>query len=138
MKSYYTSLCSLMIFIIFNSHQLFSQSELSQQFIDAYKKDGWVYFGNNIFLYKERENITGNPQVLSLSIDPIESTAMLFLNEYDCDNSRVMMIAYKRYQNRPYIEKEHYLFESRREWDYPLKTSIADAMLQAVCKKFGN
>lgn len=127
-----------MIFIIFNSHQLFSQSELSQQFIDAYKKDGWVYFGNNIFLYKERENLTGNPQVLSLSIDPIESTAMLFLNEYDCDNSRVMMIAYKRYQNRPHIEKEHYLFESRREWDYPLKTSIADAMLQAVCKKFGN
>ncbi len=133
MKSFY----SLVIFIIFNSYQLFSQPELSQHFIDAYKKDGWVYFGNNIFLYKENENTVGNPQVLSLRIDPVESTAMLFLNEYDCDNSRVMMIAYKKYQNKPYIEKKHYLFENRREWNYPLKTSIADVMLQAVCEKFG-
>lgn len=46
------------------------------------------------------------------------------------------MIAYKRYQNIPHMEKEHYLFDHVREWRYPLKTSISDYMLQAVCEKF--
>ena len=89
-------------------------------------------------MYSENENLSGNPQVLSLDIDPDDSTAMLFLNEYDCKNNRIMMIAYKRYQNEPHIEKKHYLFEHKREWKYPLKTSINDFMLQAVCRKFGN
>ena len=128
----------IMLFLSLNHSKLCSQEELSKYTIDAYENDGWAYFGNNIFLYRQKENMKGNPQVLALSIDPVESTAMLYLNEYDCDNNRVMMLAYKRYQNKPYIEKEHYLFEHKREWRYPLKTSVSETILKAVCAKFGN
>ncbi len=114
-----------------------SSQELPAHVIEAYQEDGWFYFGDNTFLYRDRYNTTGDPEVLSLSINPSDPYAMLYLNRFDCENQRVMVIAYKRYQNKPLIEREHYLFENKLEWQYPIKTSLFDRMLKAVCVKFG-
>jgi len=114
----------------------YSQAELSEYVISAYEEDDWVYFGSNTFLYLDKEEGEGNPRVLSLRIDPSDSHAMLYLYEYDCENQRMMMIAYKTYQNKPVMEKENYLFEHKLKWQYPLKTSLGDNMMGAVCDKF--
>lgn len=129
---------SILILFILVANNLKGQQELPDRIVEAYKQDGWVYFGGSTFLYREKVNDYGNPKVLSLKIDMTSSDAMLYLYEYDCGNQRMMMIAYKRYQNKPIMEKEHYLFENRREWQYPLKTSLGDSMMSAVCEKFGS
>jgi len=122
--------------IIAISASVKSQSEISKYVIDAYEKEGWVYFGSNTFLYKEKEKGEGNPKVLSLNIDPSNSFAMLYLFEYDCSNSRLMMLAYKQYQNKPIMEKDSYLFERKKKWVYPIKTTLGDILLTAVCERF--
>lgn len=124
-------------FLLLGSY-LFSQGQLSQNIVDAYQEEGWFYVGGSTFIYGEKEDGYGNPKVLALNIDQASSTAMLFLYEYDCPNKRIMMLAYKRYQNKPVMEKEHYLFDHLKEWDYPLKTSISDLMMQLVCNKFSD
>lgn len=106
--------------------------------IEAYEQDNWVYIGANTFLYADRYNTTGNPEVLSLNINPGDSYAMLYLYRYDCENHRVMRIAYKKYQNKPIIEKDDYIFEDKLEWVYPLKTTLYDIMLTSVCSVFGD
>lgn len=117
--------------------KIYSQ-DLPQHVIDAYEQDGWVYFGKSTFLHNERYNDVGDPEVLSLEIDQVTSIAMLFLTRFDCINQRMMIIAYKRFQNKLFIEKDHYLFDHRREWQYPLKTSLGDLMIKAVCDKHGS
>ncbi len=117
--------------------KIFSQN-LPQHVIVAYEKDGWVYFGKSTFLHGDRYNSEGYPEVLSLEIDQATGIAMLFLTQFDCINQRMMIIAYKRFQNKLFIEKEHYLFDHKKEWQYPLKTSLGDLMLTAVCDKYGN
>lgn len=109
---------------------------LPEHVIEAYEDDGWLYMADNTFLYSERYNSTGDPEVLSLKIILGDPNAYLFLNKYDCKNNRMMVIAFKRYQNKPLIEKEHYLFENKLEWQYPLKTSLGDIMMRTVCERF--
>lgn len=127
---------SILIIFLVSFSNAKAQQELSQHVVEAYENDGWVYFGGSTFLYKEKEEGNGNPKVLALNIDANSSTAMLYLYEYDCSNQRMMIIAYKNYQNKPVMEKKHYLFENRRKWQYPLKTSLGDRMMSAVCEKF--
>jgi len=129
---------ALCIVFLCSTSKVYAQQEISEYLVEAYEADGWVYFGDNTFLHKEKEKGYGNPKVLSLNIVPSTSTAMLYLFEYDCSNNRIMMIAYKKYENKSIMEKKHYLFESKKEWIYPLKTSIGDIMMSAVCEKYGN
>ena len=128
----------MLITVFLFSNVISAQQEISENVIRAYEEENWVYFGNNTFLHREKESGSGNPKVLSLNIDSNSSTAMLYLYEYDCSNQRMMMIAYKTYKNKAIMEKDHYLFESKREWQYPLKTSFGDSMMSAVCEKYGN
>lgn len=107
-----------------------------QSMIDDLYKDGWIYMGSNHFLYHDRYNTTGNPEVLCLAVDLDEPYVMLLLYEFDCANSRYMTIAYKDWNNSLYMESEHYLYPHARKWIYPFYKTTESAMLNAVCSKF--